>query len=115
MAELLQSKKRKIDSLIKNAKIELTKYRSDKDYERLLQGAEKLWVAFTLFLEVRSGQEIRSAEGQQTIAFKLGFDHEYDLFHYLHVFHYEGMIEANVVYNDIWRGIKVIGNLRKKI
>jgi aspartate ammonia-lyase len=114
MSEKMSEKKQLILRNIEHINKELGDYenREPKDELYLSQAAEKTYVAYTLLLEIKSGQELTHSEirkfgkyfgRQSTMMQEL-----YVLTDYLHAYHYEGRVDPDTVIAGIKRAIKLI-------
>lgn len=106
----MKHKLEKILSLLSEAEREAELYRNTQSFKYLSQACEKPWVAFTLMLELKSGEEITKGATRRPIAFRLGYEHLYTLCNSLHISHYEGspaIIDEDIL-ADIARAIQWI-------
>ena len=93
---VVKNKKSKIRSLLIASKNELKSYQKNEKFVHLSQACEKTWVAFTLLLELKSGEEIVHTRHIQPTARRLGFTALLDKCILLHWYHYEGCAGASL-------------------
>lgn len=86
----MSNKRSKINSFLTESLLELRSYNKTKRFVKLSQACEKVWVAFTLLMELKSGIEIKKHATTREIAFRMGFEQLYKTCFLLHVIHYEG-------------------------
>ncbi|MBI4450974.1 hypothetical protein HY642_03290 [Candidatus Woesearchaeota archaeon] len=100
------SKQRLIRGLLIAARKELVEYKTRKDLVKLVQSAEKVWVAFVNLLEIRLGRDIPSHHGVINSAMQLArkephYQQMLDWGEDLHVFHYAPRMYVERVQREI--------------
>ncbi len=105
-------KTQKINDLILNAQKELDLHKKDKKYERLLQAAEKCWIAYILLIEKKFEVELKTSKSIYILSKKKKMLELYEKFKYLHIFHYEGMLEEWEARINIKDGIQTLKKLK---
>lgn len=94
-----------IRELKKQIKIESMKFHKTKNIVFLYQAAEKVWMAFTLYVEKLSGEESTDVQDTRRISNdlikqkKIGYD-LYAKAMWLHQWHYEGWMEDESLINN---------------
>jgi hypothetical protein len=112
-----ESKRRIIRALLIAARKELASYRVRKDFVKLVQAAEKAWVAFVNLLELKLGKELHTHAETMTRAMELAraekmFSRMLDWGEDLHTFHYEPRLRAERVERQI---ILLTREIRKRL
>jgi hypothetical protein len=99
----MRNKLPKIRELLKKARYEADLFNKYHKFTNLSQACEKTWVAFTLFLEMKSGEEINAMKRPRPLALKLGYGELYSICNQLHILHYEGSpdMEFDDIYGEI--------------
>ena len=108
---VVRNKKSKIRSLLIASKNELKSYQKNEKFIHLSQACEKTWVAFLLFLELKSGEEVVHTRHNRPLARRLGYENYLDKCMLLHWYHYEGCAGASLddilyMIDDMHRFIK---------
>ena len=91
----MKNKKPKILALLEKAEYELGLYERHHRFTNLSQACEKTWVAFTLFLELKSGKEINAKTRPRPLAVEFGYSDLWSVCDKLHILHYEGSPDSS--------------------
>lgn len=91
----MKNKLVEIRALLVKARYEADLFNRFHKFTNLSQACEKTWVAFTLFLEEKSGDEINGVKRPRPLALKLGYGGLYTICNQLHILHYEGSPDMN--------------------
>jgi len=88
----MKNRRQKALALLVAAEQELAKFRERPQFTTLSQACEKTWVAMTLFIEIKSGKNIKNGATMRKEAKQLGYEGLYSRCRILHIFHYEGSV-----------------------
>ena len=106
--------------LLDKAKEEVKNFELSEDPTFLMQGAEKIYVAYTLLLEKIVGGELTSHQEIRNFSRFLGkkdrvINKLYKIAEILHSYHYEGRIDPELIKKDILLAITLIKNKLKVV
>ncbi len=113
---MLSTKRNKIKEFLEHARKQLFKFKRTRRFIYLQQTVEKIWGAYTLLMELLSGQELYSHISVDRTAKSLGrkikeIERLREDCEMLHVFFYEGKASSDIMVRISDRAIKTIERL----
>lgn len=112
----MKNRKTKIVALLRRANAEAKEYANNNKFESMSQACEKVWVAFTLLVELKIGKNLQGHDDIMANARKLDLNYIASESKWLHKIHYEGSMgttKDEILYT-IKNTIKLINKELKK-